>query len=174
MKIHSTKGSYKSKKTIVAISVIFILSLIFIILEVTNVTSFFHASVVKTPEQIKESETNSNDKQKFIDNTSTDSTNNFQEHSSSDIDLTIRQESDNSVTILTQLKNYSDGTCDLTITNNNDTITRSAPVLYQDTFSTCAGFSIPANEMANGTWNITLSVTSKGETSAKTISAEVK
>lgn len=87
----------------------------------------------------------------------------------SNITLTADKTSDSSVTIYTQLKDYSDGTCTLTVTNGSQTNTQTAPVMYQPQYATCAGFSVPVGNLGTGTWTITLSVISGGTTIDKTI-----
>ena len=174
MKIKSLKRSTARKKLIIAAVVLAGLISTFVILEITGVTHFINNPAGKTVDQNKEAETNSSDKQKLIESDSNNSTTTPIEHTPSDISLSVSRETDGSVNILTRLKNYSDGTCDLTIESNNNTYTQTAPVIYEPAFSTCAGFSVPANTLANGTWQITLSVTSKGKVNTNTISAEIQ
>jgi len=75
--------------------------------------------------------------------------------------------SGNSVIIGTKLVGYSDGTCTLTATNGSKTNTQTADVIYAPNYSTCAGFSIPKATLGPGTWNLTLSVSSGGNTTSK-------
>jgi len=82
-------------------------------------------------------------------------------------------ESNHEVTVTTKLFNYSDGTCSLTVNNGSKTTSRTAPVIYQAQFSTCAGFTIPVSALDAGTWSFSLSVTSGGITTTKTITANV-
>jgi|SRR5680860_255738 len=177
MIIKNLRKSTKPKKLLIGIAVLVGLISTFLILEATGITHFINNPVSKTVDQNKEAETNSSNKQDLIngktDNSNTSNT--TTEPTSNDITLSARQETDRSVTILTELRNYSDGTCDLTIKNGDETYTPpTVPVLYQDSFSTCEGFSIPANTLANGTWQISLTVTSKGKVNTNTISAEVQ
>ena len=88
--------------------------------------------------------------------------------------MSTKRENDGSLTITTQLVNYSDGKCDLTIKNGDNTYTQTAPVIYQSTYSTCAGFNIPDNSVPHGTWQISLVVSSKGKVNTNTSSVEVK
>lgn len=145
-------------------------------LELTGMTHFFNTTDSQTVNQKKESEINSNNKKDFINTKADTNTGNTvtNKPTSSDIVLSTQRESDGSVTILTQLKNYSDGVCTLTINNGSSTYTQNAPVLYQDNFSTCAGFNVPSNTVAHGIWQISLVVTSKGMVNTKSISLEVK
>jgi len=176
MRIKSLKRSTARKKLILIITAIVLVGLIstFVILEMTGITHFINNPVSKTVDQNKEADTNSSDKQKLIESDPNNSTATPAEHTPSDISLSASHEADGSVAILTRLKNYSDGTCDLTIESNNNAHTQTAPVIYSPAFSTCAGFSVPANTLANGTWQITLSVTSKGKVNTNTISVEIQ
>jgi len=94
--------------------------------------------------------------------------------SSDNISLTTRQESNNTVTVLTKLTNFSNGTCALTVSNGTKTVTQQAAVIYQSEFSSCAGFSVPISQLGSGSWSIKLDVTSAGTTSTKTTSLEVQ
>ncbi len=71
--------------------------------------------------------------------------------------LTAQQTRD-SVTITSQLTAASEGTCALHIQNGTQTYTNTAPVLYQDSFSTCEGFTVPISELGGGTWLISIDV----------------
>lgn len=93
--------------------------------------------------------------------------------STDNITLTASKTSDTSVTVYTQLKDYSDGICTLTVTNGSATNTQTAAVMYQPQYAICAGFSVPIDGLGTGTWSITLSVVSGGTTVDKTISYEV-
>lgn len=77
--------------------------------------------------------------------------------------------SGNQVIIETKLTGYSDGTCALNITNGSQHLSQNAQVIYAPTFSSCAGFSIPISQLGNGTWNITLTVTSGGIATSKSV-----
>lgn len=93
--------------------------------------------------------------------------------SSENITLSADKTSSSSVTVYTQLKDYSDGTCNLTVTNGNQANTQSAPVMYQSQYAICAGFNVPISSLGYGTWSIKLSVTSSGSITEKTITYEV-
>lgn len=165
----------RHKKLLWASGVLVVLISTFTILEVTGVTHFISSPDNRTTEQINQDETNSNNKQDFINGKTNQNTNSTPaEPTVDDISLSTRRETDGTVTIITELKNYSDGTCNLTIKNGNDSHTLSAPVLYQASFSTCEGFNVPSNVVPHGTWQISLSVTSKGKVNTKTISVEVQ
>jgi len=93
--------------------------------------------------------------------------------SSNNITL-IPEEKGEQVVVTTRLQGFSDGTCNLTITNGGKTVAQTAQVIYQPQFSTCAGFSTPVSSLGTGTWNLSLSVTSDGITNSKTSTLEVK
>ena len=90
------------------------------------------------------------------------------------IDLRAEQAANNTVTVFTTLKGYSDGSCLLTVTNAGKTTTLSASVIYQKEASSCAGFSVPVDPLGKGAWTLSLAVTSNGTTSSKDIGYEVK
>lgn len=83
--------------------------------------------------------------------------------------LTAKQESNGSVTVFTRLLSGTDGKCELTIKNGAQTANRTADIIYQPEFSTCAGFSLPISSVGYGSWSITLSAGG----STKTIPLEV-
>ncbi len=89
------------------------------------------------------------------------------------IQIDAKQEG-SSVTISTRLTGYSDGTCNLLITNGSRTNTKTAQVVYASQFSTCAGYSVPVSEFGNGMWSLKLSVTSGDTTTEKLASVEVR
>jgi len=90
------------------------------------------------------------------------------------ISFYAKQETNNTVTVFTALKGYSDGSCVLTITNSGKTASQSADVIYQAEESICAGFSVPIDQLGSGTWTLKLSVTSDGLTNNKTIEYKVR
>ncbi len=167
------------KKLIISISILVVLIIIFVALEWAGVTHLINIPGNQTTDQKKEAEINSNNKKAAVESQATnkDADNGTPlptDYASSDIVLSTRRETDGSVTILTQLKNYSDGTCDLTINNGGKIYAQSAPVLYQPSFSTCEGFNISIDKVGSGNWQISLSVTSKGNVNTNTISVEIQ
>ncbi|HEX8227411.1 MAG TPA: hypothetical protein VF572_06100 [Candidatus Saccharimonadales bacterium] len=57
--------------------------------------------------------------------------------------------------------------CTLTFTQNGQTVTKQAGVLFQSEFSTCKGFAVKASELpAAGQWAVNLSVSKSDGTSA--------
>lgn len=90
------------------------------------------------------------------------------------ITMSADKTSGSEVTVFTELRGYSDGTCSLAITNGTDSYKSNAPVMFQREYSTCAGFTVPISELGTGAWKIALTVTSGGNTQTKSISYEVK
>lgn len=106
---------------------------------------------------------------------STNTSDSYTTPSSSDsITISASQPTSSEVVVSTKLSGYSDGTCNLTIKNGSSTINKSAQVFYQPEFSTCAGFTIEKAELGSGTWAITLSVVSSGETVSQSTTLEVQ
>lgn len=89
------------------------------------------------------------------------------------IELSAQKES-SSVTVLTKLHGISNGTCTLTVTNNAKTNSQTADIIYQNEFSSCAGFSVPISSLGTGTWNILLVTESNSNRLEKTLTFEVK
>ncbi len=89
--------------------------------------------------------------------------------SSDNISFTT-QTNNNSLVIVTRLQAFSgSGTCTVALKNGDSSVTESAQVIYQEEYSSCAGFSIPLSKLQQtGTWNITLSVTTPAGTFTKT------
>lgn len=78
------------------------------------------------------------------------------------------------VTITTKLTGYSDGECALDISSDGKSISKTAEIIYQPEFSTCAGFSVNTSELEKGTWNITLTVTSGSSSTHRELTLEVE
>lgn len=64
------------------------------------------------------------------------------------------------VTVTVKLKGFSSGTCDLTLTRGSKVITKTADIIYQPDFSTCAGFTLLRDDLGAGDWSISLKATS--------------
>lgn len=79
------------------------------------------------------------------------------------------QTSNDSLVVVTKLQSFSgSGTCTIALKNGSSSVTESAQVIYQEEYSSCAGFSIPLSKLQqSGTWNITLSVTTSKGTFSK-------
>ncbi|HSX24303.1 MAG TPA: hypothetical protein VLE74_04335 [Candidatus Saccharimonadales bacterium] len=166
----------KNRKLLLSLSALAVIALLLVVLEKTHVINWFHSGSPLTPQsptsqqKQQEAAANADSKKQVIE--STPGTNNST--SGKSIELTAQQASNNTVTVFTSLPGYSDGTCDLIVSNAGKTTTQSAKVIYQQQASTCAGFSVPIDSVGKGTWNLKLSVTSNGITDSKTITYEVK
>ena len=86
----------------------------------------------------------------------------------SNISITLKKDG-SSLVVITKLTNYSDGDCELDVTNGDVSKIYSAKVIYQPEASTCAGFSVPIDQIGKGNWNIKLKVTSGGVTNSETV-----
>jgi cytoskeletal protein RodZ len=77
--------------------------------------------------------------------------------------------SNNLLVITTKLQAFSGtGTCTLELKNGDLSVTESAQVIYQEEYSSCAGFSIPLSKLSkNGTWSLKISVTTPSGTFSK-------
>lgn len=60
------------------------------------------------------------------------------------------------------------GTCDLTMTSGDRTVTGSAPIIASASTSTCEGFDIPLSELPSGDWHVTIKLSSDGKQGAIT------
>lgn len=169
MKINNKSKSNTRKILVISITLLLCASIIFMSLEFFEITHVFNKPIT---DNSKQTDTNDNNVDTKI-NPNTNTTP-LPDTTSDDISITTKRESNGGLTILTQLTNYSDGTCNLLIKNGVDEYTESAPVIFQPNYSTCEGFSVASNVVPSGTWEITLSVTSKGITNKKTTSVEVQ
>lgn len=111
-------------------------------------------------------------KQKFIENNTQPSSPN-DDPILDNIKISASQTSD-SVIVTAELYKYSSGNCYIFIKNDDKSFTQTVSILYQPTFSTCTGFSIPKNNLGAGIWSISLSVTEGATTLTKSTSLEVK
>jgi len=84
------------------------------------------------------------------------------------ISVTTSTASD-SVVVQTKLTAITDGICTITVNNSQESYTETVDVIYQPTFSTCKGFSVPRADLGNGSWNIVVQATSLDSTSARTV-----
>lgn len=113
------------------------------------------------------------DKQNFIETTNPDGTqkqptpSNSEPSSDAQISASAKSEANGTVTVTTNLGAISGGSCTLVVRNGDKHITKAAPVIYQEQYSSCAGFSITNSEkttLGAGEWAIELSVVSNGKT----------
>lgn len=173
----------KNKKILISVTALFAIALLLVMLEKTNVTNFIkrpiNAGVTNGPteEQKKqEAESNADTKKELItgqdkpEGPTSGDVSTFEKS----IELSTKQENNNTVTIFTELQGYNSGSCELTVTNAGKTTTQAAPIMYQPEFSSCAGFSVPIDALGKGNWNIKLSAVSGGKINSKTIQAEVR
>ena len=56
------------------------------------------------------------------------------------------------------------GTCSLTLSNGQKTVTRSSAIVQNPSSSTCEGFSVPTSELGSGAWNIKIEASSDNRT----------
>jgi cytoskeletal protein RodZ len=167
----NTKTSRKNKRKLLiigAISVVFILvvaSAYFLFKDDfynnTDTTQEASSEGPTKEELLTQAESDASKKKELVDTPTPTQTTNT--NVSSEIQLEVRQEADKSVTIISKLSNIGSGTCTLSITNGQRSVTKSAEVIYQPEYSTCAGFSIPLSELGGGLWNMKLSVSYSGK-----------
>lgn len=174
MKISSHSPS-RTKTAVASIAAILLVVGAVVALEVSGVTDFYKSDAGTTgptpEEKAEQKKTDSNAKQDFIE--SPDPSPAQDTTSSSSIELSAKQEDNGSVTILTKLYGVANGTCTLLITNGSQTYTESAPVIYQPSFSSCAGFNVQKSKLGTGQWSIKLSLDSN-DSLEKTIMLGVK
>jgi hypothetical protein len=167
------------KKILFVLAALLILAALFLTLEKLNVTNLIHKksnTATQNPgptaeEKAAENKANADAKKDFIEGNNTEQPTTNQPQSSS-IDLSAKQEANNTVTVFTKLYGISSGTCTLTVANNSAVQNYTANVIYAAEYSTCAGFSVPIKTPGN--WNIQLSVNSNGQNYAKSITYPVK
>lgn len=171
-------GNHKLIYSIVG-SVIAIAALIFV-LEATNVTNFF-AKKSQSTESAQEARANADKKEAVINapapaakDGSPEETGAYTPPKTADGIAVEAKQNGNEVIVTAKLTGYSDGECQLDITNGGATFTASATVIYQQEFSSCAGFSVPVDKLGAGNWAVDLKVTAGGITQNKTTSIEVK
>lgn len=172
-----------SKKTLVIVALLLLLFGLglFVFLEKTHRTDLVKkpSTVQSAKEETKAAEEK---KQTYLDESppttingsgETVSQTNYTPPTNSDNILLEAKREGSNVVLLTQLKGYSDGKCVLNIAGP-DSYSGEADVMYQTSYATCAGFSVPISAVGQGTWQINLKVISGGVTNEKTISLEVK
>lgn len=62
----------------------------------------------------------------------------------------------------------SSGTCSLTLSNGQKTVTRTSDVMLNPSSSTCEGFDIPTSELGSGTWSIEIDISGGNKTGTLT------
>lgn len=88
--------------------------------------------------------------------------------------LSAQQKDLSSITVFTKIYNVADGECKLLVEKGDQSVTKTAKVMYQPDYSTCAGFSIDKNELGAGLWTFILTVNSESSEGKSTASLEVK
>lgn len=155
---------------------LFVFALILAALELANVVDFIKTPATNdssTAQEAEQEKANKTTKQDFIEKAPVAKPAPIPQDSNS-VALSASQDGD-SVTILTKLRGFPSGVCDLAIANGNKTHSVSADVIYQPEFSSCAGFSIPVAKLGAGQWSITLKATPTGGSAlTKSIPLEVK
>lgn len=175
MKINSKSFAHK-KLALSALAVVVLGVATVAALEVTKTTDFIkldssQPSAPTKAEKAEQLQAEQNAKKDFVESPDPASRPPSTETSPS-IELSAKQESNGSVTVLTKLYSVADGMCTLTISNGIKTYTQNAEIIYQPDFSSCAGFSIPKEKLGTGEWVIKLSVNSD-TTIEKTINFKV-
>lgn len=175
-KIKTTKNN-KKLWALFALLALFLLILTYFLLYKSDMFSTQTANDTSKAEVIE----NLEKKQATVDPVASDKSgssgqqNDYVPPSGSDnITLSALRNSDSSVTVLSKLEGYSDGVCNLKVSNSGKSYEQEAAVLYQRDYSTCAGFTVPVSKLGTGTWTIALTVTSGGVVSNKAITYEVK
>ncbi len=177
-----------SRFVLLALGALLLCGSILVILEKAHVTDFIKAPASSTDtdgptkeQQEQLAKADAQAKQTYLDNVAksdssngdTSSTSADSQTSSGTLAVTASQSSD-TVTVLTQMQGVTAGTCKLTITKGGSSTTKSAQVIYQPEFSSCAGFSVPVNPLGAGSWNISVAVTpDSGATLTKSTILEV-
>ncbi len=85
--------------------------------------------------------------------------------------LSASQSSKKDLIVKTQLNGSGWKYCTLTLRSDKKTITHDADALYQSSFSTCLGYSIPSTELVAGNW--TLQITAY-QTDGTKVNSDVK
>ena len=144
--------------------------------DIAKSPSNYPPSAPTAKQQEQERGSSAENKGKFLDSqySNTDNENTTPNPPSNKIDLTSKQEG-STVVITAKMSGITNGTCTLTITNAGRATTKSAEVIYQPEFSSCAGFAVPVSDVGTGLWTIALSVSAAGgQTASQTSTLEVK
>lgn len=177
---HSTKISItKLVATVVVVSLLAIggFALYHYIFSSSNQPDTGGVSV--TPAPAKLNNTDATTKQAYIESqqkqtNSTSSDKNLTANKPASIELTPTVSS-TSVTLTTKIYSIGDGKCSLIAVNGARKYSAEAEIIYQPSYSTCAGFTVPISKLGSGTWNISLTVTSlDGATASTSTTVEIK
>lgn len=81
---------------------------------------------------------------------------------------------DAQVIVQTKLIGVDRGTCTLTVTSSSQKIKKEASIIYNPSYSTCAGFTIQKSELPAGTWTLTVDIDAPTSTVTKSLTLEVR
>jgi len=166
MKINTQTKKKKVIVILVVIAIIIITGLLtFAVLEKRG---FFgdkqdNSKIEKTDNTDKNRETSNynssdNDKEKPVNDPQQNANN-----QSPDIDgfITSTNISYEILTIRTQINELlPEGTCSLVLSNSQKSLTRNSNLINSATSSSCYGFDVPISELANGNWQIKITISS--------------
>lgn len=173
------------KIVVILLACIAAITLLLIILEKIHVTHFVTgkqapASAPTTPfdtatnsQKQQDATTNASNKQQAVDKGVAPSITTPSENTNQSIDLSAKQESNGTITVFTKLYGYSSGSCDLTVTNGSQSKNQTANIIYAPEYASCAGFSVPVNGLGTGDWTISLTISSGGKTTTKSLTFKV-
>jgi len=175
MKNINTKSSTLKRTIIISLVIISLIALATGIAYKKNLWPFNQNNSQSTPNQTspEQRKADNDTKQQLIENTN-NTNQGTPPSSASNIELTTNTDTEGTVTVLTKLFGYSDGTCTLNVQNGTAKISQSADIIYQQEYSTCAGFSVNTSALGSGTWTLDLVVTSKGVSATKQLTVSVK
>ena len=183
--VKKNKKIFYQNKIFLIPSVILAAFLILVVLEKTNITDIIRlpgrdtptTQNGPTPEQLQQdAKVNNDEKQNFIEKDGGNTESPTQQPNNNSVSLRAQQEANGTVTVFTSLEGFSEGRCELSVVNGTQKITRSTHIIYSTQSSTCAGFSIPINEIGKGTWSLQLTATDTVSNTSlnKNIQFEVK
>lgn len=177
MKISRNNKLTKKTAALIAISLLLISAVIVASLEKTQVIDIFKSPTNGIPgpteaDKKAADKAAQNEKEEFI-NSPDPTVVAPEDRPTARIELSAKQESNGSVTVLSKLFGIASGTCNLSISNGSRTYSTTASVIYQPEFSSCAGFSIEKDKLGAGMWLIKLSLANDA-TPEKALTLEVK
>lgn len=181
------KKNSKNKIIKIALLAALLLLVVSAVLELTGVTHFIRneqasPSVTKTTgetinyEPATEEEKNQVETSKTDDDKIKDSQNQTTPTTPSDKKVVISSAEQQSSNVVVQTQLYGIGwqNCTLTLSMGDKKVTKTSETLYQQSFSTCLGFSVPTSELSAGTWKVELSVTNSDAQKHVAASTNVK
>ncbi len=147
----------KKRTLLIGTGLVVVMGIVFAVLEATGVTNFISSPAPTSgpTKQQKEdaAKADSDAKKDFIE--TKDPTPTPTANTDSSITLSASQEGQ-SVVVLTQLKGYPSGSCELLVQNGSASFSQTADIIYQPEFSSCAGFTVPVSKLGVGQWKLTL------------------